>query len=109
MSILRFPIALALTLAVVVAGSAAAQDRPPSGRTDQSVDVTRGTRFRLESLYGAVAVRGWDKDVVRVQARHAPNVRISVRRGRSVVSVEDESEHGRPGRVDYEIDLPRWM
>jgi hypothetical protein len=109
MSILRFAIALALTLGVVFAGPSAAQDRSPSGRTDESVDVTRGTRFRLESVYGAVTVRGWDKDIVRVQARHTPNDRISVRRGRNVVSVTDESEHGRSGRVDYDIDLPRWM
>jgi len=71
--------------------------------------VTRGTRFRLESLHGAVTVRGWDRDVVRVQARHAPTDRVRVRRGRSVVSVTDEAEHGTSGRVDYDVDLPRWM
>jgi len=109
MSIVRFPIALALTLGLAFAAPSAAQDRPASGRTDQSVDVTRGTRFRLESLYGAVTVRGWDKDVVRVQARHAANDRVQVRRGRSVVSVTDESDRGPSGRIDYDIDLPRWM
>jgi hypothetical protein len=88
--------------------SARAQERP-GARTDQSVEVTRGTRFRLESLYGTVAVRGWDKDVVRVQARHAANDRIQIQHGRSVVSVTDEPERGRSGRVEYEIDLPRWM
>jgi len=108
-SIHRLPVVVALMAAVLVAGSSAAQDRSGSGLTDESVDVTRGTRFRLESLYGAVTVRGWDKDVVRVQARHAPGERVQVRRGRSVVSVTDESDRGPSGRVAYEVDLPRWM
>jgi DUF4097 and DUF4098 domain-containing protein YvlB len=66
-------------------------------------------RFRLESLHGAVTVRGWDKDIVRVQGRHSPNDRVRVRRGRNVIAVSDEPERGEPGRVEYEIDVPRWM
>ena len=102
-------LAVALTLAAFAVAPSAAQDRSAGSRTDESVDVTRGMRFRLESLNGEVTVRGWDKDVVRVQARHNPNERVRIRRGRNVVSVTDEPDRGPSGRVDYAIDLPRWM
>jgi hypothetical protein len=109
MSIARLPLAIAVTVGLLVSTAAPAQDRSGFERSDESVDVSRGMRFRLESLRGAVTVRGWDKDVVRVQGRHSPNDKVHVRRGRSAVSVTDEPERGQSGRVEYEIDVPRWM
>jgi DUF4097 and DUF4098 domain-containing protein YvlB len=89
---------------------AAAQDRARGAtRTDKSLDVTRGTRLTLESLAGTVTIRAWDKDAVRVQAQHAPATSVSIRNTRSNVSVESESTMGEASRVDYEINVPRWM
>ena len=107
---------LALIAALVVvfgaapAGNACAQDRRRgAAQTDQTVDVSRGTRLALESLSGTVMVRAWDKDVVRVQARHSTATQVSVRNVKSTLSVQTESNRGPAGNVDYDISVPRWM
>ena len=107
---------LALIAALVVVfgaapiGTACAQDRRRgAAQTDQTVDVSRGTRLALESLSGTVMVRAWDKDVVRVQARHSTATHVSVRNVKSTLSVQSESERGPAGNVDYDISVPRWM
>ena len=56
-----------------------------------------------------MTVRGWDKDAVRVQARHAPATRVLIRNTRSTLSVQSESSAGPSGGVEYEINVPRWM
>jgi DUF4097 and DUF4098 domain-containing protein YvlB len=112
---MRFGIVTTVAAIVLLVHAAAptratAQDRSRgAARTDQTVDVTRGTRLRLEGLSGAATVRAWDKDAVRVQARHASATRVSVRNVKAVVSVQSDSTSGPPGGVDYEINVPRWM
>jgi hypothetical protein len=106
---------MAATALVVLLQAAApcrtvAQERSRgAARTDQTVDVTRGVRLRLESLSGIVTVRAWDKDAVRVQARHSTAARVSIRSVGSTVTVQSDSTSGAPGSVDYEINVPRWM
>jgi DUF4097 and DUF4098 domain-containing protein YvlB len=101
---------IAFALALTLAAPAAAQDRARGApQTDQTVDVSRGSQFQLDGFAGAVDVRGWDKDAVRVQAWHAADVKVAVRKLRSsAVTVEETSGHGQPA-VEYAIDVPRWM
>ena len=68
--------------------AADAQAQPPiqarpggpegSPRTDQTVDVTKGTRLVLSNNAGEVVVRSWDRDQVRVVATHSDRERIDV-------------------------------
>ena len=121
---------MARTGALVAVGgggaSRAAQDRsadaqqPPiqarpggpesSPKTDQTIDVTKGTRLVLSNNAGEVVVRSWDRDQVRVQAiaqrsregrrRRPPTRRCGFAAARA---------RGPSSLVDYQITVPRWM
>jgi DUF4097 and DUF4098 domain-containing protein YvlB len=77
-------------------------------RTDQTVDVAKGTRLVLSNNAGEVIVRSWDRDQVRVQASHADRVTIDVSTVDSTLRVRSRSNRGAT-LVDYTITLPRWM
>lgn len=103
------PALLLAALAITVApgfAQTSAPSRPP--QTDQTVQVSRGARLSVENYAGEVLIRGWDRDAVRVQARHPERTRIAVRTVPAGVSVGSSSSHG-PGSVDYEINVPVWM
>ena len=108
---------LLMTAALVAAlGTAPAQAQAQSGGTearrmrapdtDETVNVTRGTRLSVDAFAGEVIVRGWARDAVRVQARHNSRTKVTIRPTGSLVAV---SASGSPGSVDYEINVPAWM
>ena len=108
---------LLMTAALVAAlGTAPAQAQAQSGGTearrmrapdtDETVNVTRGTRLSVDAFAGEVIVRGWARDAVRVQARHNSRTKVTIRPSGSLVAV---SASGSPGSVDYEINVPTWM
>src|SRR5687767_13647784 len=91
-------------LLVSLAAAAAAQERTPRApQTDQAVPVSRGTRLTVDNHAGEVVVRTWDKDSLRVQARHASRARVNIRTTPAGVRVSASSQNGPPGSVDYEI------
>jgi hypothetical protein len=96
----------AVTLAIVLAQGAAA--RQPAPQTDETVAVQRGGRLSVNNFAGEVVVRTWDKDSVRVVARHQARVKVSVRPTSAGLSVSSSGSMG-PGSVDYEITAPSWM
>lgn len=81
--------------------------RPP--QTDQTVAVSRGARLLVENFAGEVTIRTWDRDSLRVQARHAARARVSVRTVTTGVRVSSSAERGPIGSVDYDITAPTWM
>lgn len=94
-------------LHVLIAAPAAAQDRPaPVPQTDQTVPVSRGMRLAIENDAGEVIVHTWDKDALRVQARHNARTKINIR---TSINVVDLSASGPTGSVDYDITAPAWM
>lgn len=99
----------AAVLVMVAALVAPAEQAAPARafQFDETVAVTRGARLTVETFAGEVAIRTWDRDAVRVQARHPPRAKISVRTTPGGVMVE--SEHEARGSVDYEISAPAWM
>jgi DUF4097 and DUF4098 domain-containing protein YvlB len=99
----------ALVYALAVAQPSAQERQPRAPQTDQTVPVTRGTRLSVDNFAGEVVVRTWDKDSLRVQARHASRTRINIRPGESGVRVSASSQTGPNGSVDYEITAPAWM
>jgi DUF4097 and DUF4098 domain-containing protein YvlB len=128
----RFPrgvlrwVALAVLTAGWATSAAAAQDRgndaaqqPPiqarpggpetSPRTDQTVDVLKGTRLVLSNNAGEVVVRSWDREQVRIQATHNERVTIDVASADSTLRVRARAARGPAGLIDYQLTVPRWM
>lgn len=105
--------ALAMSLIGAPAGVQAAAS-PQAGKvprapeTDQTIPVTRGTRLSVSNFAGEVIVRAWERDALRVQARHTPRTRVNIRTGTTGVVVS-AGQSGAPGSVDYEINVPVWM
>jgi DUF4097 and DUF4098 domain-containing protein YvlB len=96
-----------------------AQQQPPiqarpggpetAPRTDQTVDVAKGTRLVVSNNAGEVVVRSWDRDQVRVQGTHNERVTIDVVSADNTVRVRSRAARGPAGLVDYQITVPRWM
>lgn len=109
-AVVAMPVMLTMTIAVPIAADrsqgppAARQSRPPD--TDETVAVAKGTRLSVNNFGGEVIVRAWDRDSVRVQARHSPRTRVAIRPGGSALAV---SASGTPMSVDFEITVPVWM
>jgi len=99
-------IALVASLAFLPQQDRAAA-RPP--QTDQTVPVARGARLLVDNFAGEVIVRSWDRDSLRVQARHATRSRVNIRTLPTGIRVSASAERGPSGSVDYEITAPAWM
>lgn len=89
------------------------QARPgaPEGtpRTDQTIDVVKGTRLLLTNNAGEVIVRTWDRDAVRVQANHSMREQIDIQTAESALRVRGRAQRGANGLVDYRVTVPTWM
>jgi DUF4097 and DUF4098 domain-containing protein YvlB len=99
--------AVLLSTLLAQAPGGARQNRTP--QTDQTVPAARGTRLVIENQAGEVVVHVWEKDAVRVQARHNTRVKINVRTGTGVINIDAITEKGPTGSVDYDISAPGWM
>src|SRR5690349_17154406 len=93
-------LALAMTLAQP------ARQAPP--QTDETVAVQRGARLTVNNFAGEVILRTWDRDSLRVVARHQSRARVNIQPGSSGVSISSSGSRG-PASVDYEITAPSWM
>jgi hypothetical protein len=110
-------VATAALLAALIGPPAGTQSTAPpqsprpqrAPETDQTVQVTKGNRLSVDNFAGEVIVRAWDRDAVRVQARHTPRTRVTIRTNPSGVVVVGAGSTGAPGSVDYEINVPSWM
>lgn len=84
-------------------------DAAEAPRTDQTVDVAKGTRLVLSSHAGEVTVRAWDRDAVRVQASHSTRDRVDVQTADNTLRIRTRASRGPGGVVDYTLTVPRWM
>jgi DUF4097 and DUF4098 domain-containing protein YvlB len=102
------------------AAPAADQQQPPpiqarpggpegSPKTDQTVDVVKGTRLVLTDNAGEVVVRSWDREQVRVQASHSEREKIDVQTADMTLRVRARASRGPSSLVDYQVTVPRWM
>lgn len=122
---LRGPSIAVLALALGTAASAqnrdaqsdaqqpAIQARPggPEGaaKTDQTVDVAKGTRLVLTNNAGEVVVRSWDRDQVRIEATHGGREQVDVQAADMTLRVRARATRGPSGLVDYRVTVPKWM
>jgi DUF4097 and DUF4098 domain-containing protein YvlB len=97
--------AVALIAATLAAQPPAREMRAP--QTDQTIDVTKGARLVVDNFAGEVVIRTWDRNSLRVQARHRERAKVNITPSPSTVTVRSTS--GAVGSVDYEITAPAWM
>ena len=102
--IVTLPILLAATLALH-SPVESAQGQQAAPNFDQTVNVTRGTRLSVNNQAGEVVMRTWDRDAVKVTARHNMRARPNIRTGENTVSVSG----GGMGAIDFDITVPSWM
>jgi hypothetical protein len=78
-------------------------------RTDQTVQVTKGTRLEVNTFAGDVVVKVWNKDQVHVVAEHSDREQVEVRQGDHLLTLRSSSRRGGPRSVDYTLTIPEWM
>ena len=103
-------LAIALTLAQTPP-AASRDERAPrqqAPRTDETIAVQRGARLTVNNFAGEVILRTWERDSLRVVARHQSRATVNIRPGASGVSITSSGNRG-PASVDYEITAPAWM
>lgn len=100
--------------------------------TETLITVPKGVALQVANLVGDIRVEGWERDAVRIVARHgrrdrlearlvgarpaaqpAPGMRRSARpaapHARGTLQVETLTRLGIPAVVDYTITVPQWM
>jgi hypothetical protein len=94
-----------LPIVALAAALTQGQAPAPAFNFDQTVNVTRGMRISVNNQAGEVIMRTWDRDSVRVQARHNVRGRVNLRTADNAVWISG----GGMGAIDYEITIPAWM
>jgi DUF4097 and DUF4098 domain-containing protein YvlB len=78
--------------------------------TDQTVQVSKGTKLEVNNFAGDVMIKVWDKDAVRVEATHSDRETVDIKQADQIVSIRSRSARGGPPRsLDYNITVPTWM
>lgn len=96
-------------LIVLLCASAAAQERDRGApQTDQTVEAARGTRLTVNNYAGEVVITTWNRDTVRVQARHGARDKVDIETTAAGIVVRSRPATG-AGSFDYEITTPAWM
>ena len=98
---------MALTLAQTPAQAPAGRQEAP--KTDETVPVQKGTRLSINNFAGEVIIHTWDKDSVRVVARHQARTRVVIKPNAGGLSINATGTTGPQGSVDYDITAPAWM
>ena len=91
-------------------GSQQAQPKPQPqigvrAETDQTVNVQKGMRVDLQNFAGDVIVKTWDRDAVRVRARHSSRSKIDITPRDQVLRISHDGMYS----VDYELTVPAWI
>lgn len=92
------------TLAAMTLASLALQ-----GQTDTTFAVPAGASLSVNNFGGAIVVRGWNQDRVKVHGEHGRRGRVEVSLVGGTVSVKASSRQGPPSVVDMEITVPQAM
>lgn len=76
---------------------------------DTLIPVARGVRLSVDNSRGEVAIRGWDRNEVRIRSDLSGGESVDVVRSGSALRVRPRARHGRVKDADFEMDVPRWM
>lgn len=89
------------TLAAMTIASLALQSQ-----TDTTFAVPAGASLTVNNFGGAIIVRGWNQNNVKVHAEHGRRGRVEVSLVGGTVTVKAGSRQGAPSVVDMEITVP---
>jgi hypothetical protein len=78
-------------------------------QTDQTVQVRKGTSLDITNFAGAIAIKVWDRDAVRVEVQHSDRETVDIRPGDQRLVIRGRSRTGMARPLDYTISVPRWM
>ena len=102
--------ALAVVLAAGISVADAAQERGrTTPQTDRTVTVTKGARLSVTNDAGEVVLRTWDRDSIRVLAKHNSRATIDIQTTGNIVTVRGRASGGPVGGIDFEITAPVWL
>jgi DUF4097 and DUF4098 domain-containing protein YvlB len=78
--------------------------------TDQTLQVSKGTKLDVNNFAGDVNVKVWDRDAVRIEVNHSDREVVDIKQGEQSLTVRSRSVRGGPPRsLDYTITVPKWM
>lgn len=77
--------------------------------TDTTFDVNPNAVLSVSNHIGEIVIRTWNRDQVRVLARHSSRDGVKIVPSGSTVRIRSESRRGVPDEVDYEITVPGSM
>lgn len=77
--------------------------------TDTTFAVNRGSRLKVQTQGGEIAVTAWDRDQIRIQAEHSSRSYVDVESRGQTIELSAKSRRGMPGLVDYRLTVPTWM
>ncbi len=85
-------------------------ERPIATRaeSDQTIDVSKGTRVELDDCAGEAIVRTWNRDAVRVRARHGSRTRVEANLQGTLLRIDTDANRG-SGVADFELTVPVWI
>jgi DUF4097 and DUF4098 domain-containing protein YvlB len=76
-------------------------------QTDTTFSVRGNGHIEFDSYAGRIAVRSWDRNDVRIRARHGNSVRVDIEHTGNAIQVEPVSRRGLAGPVDFDVTVPR--
>ena len=79
------------------------------GQTDTTFAVPAGASLTVNNFGGAIVIRGWNQDRVKVHGEHGRRGRVEVSLVGGTVSVKAGSRQGAPSVIDMEITVPQAM
>jgi len=79
------------------------------GQTDTTFAVPAGASLSVNNFGGAIVIRGWNQDRVKVHGEHGRRGRVEVSLVGGTVSVKASSRQGAPSVIDMEITVPQAM
>jgi DUF4097 and DUF4098 domain-containing protein YvlB len=98
-----------LIVALTLAQAQAPAGHQEAPKTDETVAVQRGGRLTINNFAGEVIIHTWEKDSVRVMARHQSRTQVNIRPSAAGLSIQATGTRGPQGSVDYDITAPAWM
>jgi hypothetical protein len=76
---------------------------------DTTISVRPGIALEIENFGGAITVKTWDKDAIKIAADHSLRDRVMIVRTGSAIQLKVKSRRWVPATVRYRITAPRWM
>jgi len=82
---------------------------PVLPQPDTTIVVQPGITLEIENFGGAISVKTWDRDAIKIAADHSLKDRILIERTGSALRLKVKSRRWVPGSIRYRITAPRWM